>query len=200
MARYTGPSCKLCRAGGVKLFLKGDRCYTGKCAIERRNTKPGANRNPRAKESEYALQLKEKQKLKRTYGMLERQFYKYYEEASRKNGITGELLIQILERRLDNIVFRLGLAKSRSQARQIVRHGFIKVNDRKVDIPSFLVKANDVVAMAKDLGIAKENIKEAKVPEWLEAMPEGGKVAMLPPRDALDYDIKEQLVVDFYSR
>ena len=151
MARYLGPSCRLCRAAGAKLFLKGDRCNSSKCSIDRRNTKPGTSNNSRKKESEYALQLKEKQKIKRMYGLLEKQFYNYYKKASSKQGITGDNLLQLLERRLDSVVYRLGLAKSRSQARQFVRHGHIKVNGSRVDIPSFLVSKDDVITFDEDL-------------------------------------------------
>ena len=160
MARYLGPSCRLCRAAGTKMFLKGDRCTTPKCAIDRRNRKPGPIRNSRNKDSEYAIQLREKQKIKRIYGLLEAQFYNYYVKANAKKGITGEILLQMLERRLDNVVYRLGLAKSRSQARQFVRHGHILVNDTKVDIPSFLVKEQYVIICSPELSLAKQNSKE----------------------------------------
>ena len=148
MARYIGPVCRLCRREGMKLFLKGERCYTDKCAIEKRNVPPGQHgRARRAKIVGYGIQLREKQKVKRTYGVLENQFRRYFEEADRRKGITGELLLQMLERRLDNVVYRLGLATSRPQGRQLVRHGHFTVNGKKVDIPSFQVRPGDIVAL-----------------------------------------------------
>ena len=174
MARYTGADCRLCRREGAKLFLKGDRCYTDKCAIERRNYAPGEAGKKRIKESEYRLQLREKQKTKRIYGVLEKQFRGYYDMANRSKGVTGENLLRILESRLDNVVYRLGFAKSRAEARQQVRHGHITVNGRRVDIPSFRVRPGDLVAVApkaKDLLVIKSALisnERVQVPAWLE--------------------------------
>ncbi|BDU49549.1 30S ribosomal protein S4 [Haliovirga abyssi] len=205
MARYIGPVCRLCRASGQKLYLKGNRCFSDKCALERRNTKPGMHGASSSKMTEYAVQLREKQKVKNIYGLLEKQFYKYYEEADKKEGITGELLLSLLEQRLDNIIFRLGVAKSRSQARQIVRHKHVKVNGKIVNIPSFRVKEGDVISVSeksKDITIIKEAVETAKVPSWLDFNAEKleGKLVQLPKRDAIDYEINEQLIVEFYSR
>ena len=208
MARYTGADCRLCRREGVKLFLKGDRCYTDKCAIERRNYAPGEAGKKRVKESEYRLQLREKQKTKRIYGVLEKQFHHYYEIAGRQQGVTGENLLRILESRLDNVVYRLGFAKSRAEARQQVRHGHIVVNGRRVDIPSFRVKAGDLVAVApkaKDLLVIKSALisnERVQVPAWLEVDIEKlqGSVLALPQRDQIDLDIREQLIVELYSK
>ena len=176
MARYSGPVCRLCRREGMKLFLKGERCYTEKCAIEKRNFPPGQHGKRRAaKLAGYGLQLREKQRVKRIYGVLEDQFRLYFESAERQRGITGEMLLQLLERRLDNVVYRLGLATSRPQARELVRHGHFAVNGRKVDIPSFLVKAGDVVARPRaaarrtsTIQHAMEEVKGRGVPEWLQ--------------------------------
>src|SRR5574342_877577 len=173
MARYTGPVCRLCRREGMKLFLKGERCYSEKCAIEKRNFAPGQHGKTRkAKLAGYGLQLREKQKVKRIYGVLEDQFRRYFEAAERTRGITGELLLQLLERRLDNVVYRLELATSRPQARQLVRHGHFLVNGRKVDIPSFSVRAGDAITVratsAKDAAIqhAMEEVKGRGIPQW----------------------------------
>ncbi|NYE57968.1 30S ribosomal protein S4 [Carboxydothermus ferrireducens] len=208
MARYTGPVCKLCRREGIKLFLKGDRCYTDKCAIARRNYAPGQHGHTRKKPTEYALQLREKQKAKRIYGVLEAQFRRYFEMAERQPGITGENLLVILERRLDNVVYRLGLAASRAQARQLVRHNFFTVNGRKVNIPSYLVKVGDVIALKeekKDSPIAKEIMERAAsktLPAWLsyDANNAVGKVEALPKREDIDIPVEEHLIVELYSR
>lgn len=205
MARYTGPVCRLCRASNVKLFLKGDRCFSAKCAVEKRKTRPGMHGAAAKKMTEYAVQLREKQKLKSIYGILERQFYKYYEEASRKKGVTGQILLEFLERRLDNVVYRLGLTKSRTQARQVVRHGHVLVNGSRVNIPSYRVKAGDVLTLkegSKDLVLVRDAIENPRVPSWLEFSKENltGKVIAVPPREAVDMDINEQLIVEFYSR
>ncbi len=176
MARYTGADCRLCRREGAKLFLKGDRCYTDKCAIERRNYAPGEAGKKRVKESEYRIQLREKQKTKRIYGVLEKQFRGYYDMANRSKGVTGENLLRILESRLDNVVYRLGFAKSRAEARQQVRHGHITVNGRRVDIPSFRVRPGDLVAVApkaKDMLVIKSALisnERVQVPAWLEVV------------------------------
>ncbi len=208
MARYTGPSCRLCRREGCKLFLKGDRCYTDKCAIERRDYAPGEAGRKRIKESEYRMQLREKQKTKRIYGLLEKQFHHYYEMANRQQGVTGENLLRILESRLDNVVYRLGFAKSRAEARQQVRHGHIHVNGRRVDIPSFRVRPGDLIAVApkaRDMLVIKSALissERIQVPAWLEVDIEKlqGSVLSLPQRDQIDADIREQLIVELYSK
>ncbi len=208
MARYTGADCRLCRREGTKLFLKGDRCYTNKCAMDRRAYAPGEAGRKRVKENEYLLQLREKQKTKRIYGVLEKQFRAYYDIASRKQGITGENLLRILESRLDNVVYRLGFAKSRAEARQQVRHGHIHVNGRRVDIPSFRVRPGDLVSVApkaKDMLVIKSALisnERVQVPAWLEVDIEKlqGSVLSLPQRDQIDLDIREQLIVELYSK
>ena len=208
MARYTGADCRLCRREGAKLFLKGDRCYTDKCAMERRAYAPGEAGRKRVKENEYLLQLREKQKTKRIYGVLEKQFRAYYDIASRKQGVTGENLLTILESRLDNVVYRLGFAKSRAEARQQVRHGHIHVNGRRVDIPSFRVRPGDLISVApkaKDLLVIKSALisnERVQVPAWLEVDIEKlqGSVLSLPQRDQIDLDIREQLIVELYSK
>ena len=203
MARYTGAVCRLCRREGSKLFLKGDRCYTDKCSFSRREYAPGEAGRKRVKESEYRMQLREKQKTKRLYGLLEKQFHHYYEMASRQQGVTGENLLRILESRLDNVVYRLGFAKSRAEARQQVRHGHIYVNGRRVDIPSFRVRPGDLVSVApkarKSALISNERVQ---VPAWLEVDIEKlqGSVLSLPNRDQIDADIREQLIVELYSK
>jgi small subunit ribosomal protein S4 len=193
----------------MKLFLKGERCYTEKCAIEKRNFPPGQHGKRRAaKLAGYGLQLREKQRVKRIYGVLEDQFRLYFESADRQRGITGEILLQMLERRLDNVVYRLGLATSRPQARELVRHGHFAVNGRKVNIPSFLVKAGDTVAVKersqKNLAIqhAMEEVKGRGVPEWLQLQPERfeGRVVSLPTRAQINLPIQEQLIVELYSK
>jgi small subunit ribosomal protein S4 len=198
----------LCRREGLKLFLKGDRCYTDKCAIERRNYPPGAHGQGRTKHSEYALQLREKQKVKRMYGVLERQFRRYFEMAERSRGITGEVLLQLLERRLDNMVYRMGFVTSRAEGRQLVRHGHFAVNGHKVNIPSFLVKANDVITVrerSRSVGRIGEALGQAEhkgVPEWLEVNREGfsARVKALPTRNELTMPINEKLIVELYSK
>ncbi|HHV94109.1 MAG TPA: 30S ribosomal protein S4 [Firmicutes bacterium] len=208
MARYTGPVCRLCRREGEKLFLKGDRCYTDKCAIERRSYPPGQHGQGRRKESEYGLHLREKQKLRRIYGVLERQFERYYERASRQKGITGENLLKLLEMRLDNIVYRMGVGASRTQARQLVLHGHIAVNGRKVDIPSYEVRPGDVVSVrenSRSLQVIKDNIEAAAgrtMPEWIDVNLEQmeGKILAVPTRDQIDIPVQEHLIVEYYSR
>ena len=208
MARYTGPVCKLCRREGVKLFLKGDKCIT-KCTLERRNTRPGQHGSGRArKASGYALQLREKQKVRRTYGILERQFHKHFEAAARRPGKTSENLLQILEMRLDNLVYRLGFADSRAQARQLVCHGHFAVNGRKTDIPSFIAKPNDVITVrerSKALEYFKTRellLAQKGVPSWLSLDITGmtGRVTSLPSRTDLELPFEEQKVVEFYQR
>lgn len=208
MARYTGADCRLCRREGAKLFLKGDRCYTDKCAMERRAYAPGEAGRKRVKENEYLLQLREKQKTKRIYGVLEKQFRACYDIASRKQGVTGENLLTILESRLDNVVYRLGFAKSRAEARQQVRHGHIHVNGRRVDIPSFRVRPGDLISVApkaKEMLVIKSALisnERVQVPAWLEVDIEKlqGSVLSLPQRDQIDLDIREQLIVELYSK
>jgi len=208
MARYTGPACRLCRRQGEKLMLKGDRCTSRKCALERRSLPPGRQRPQRRKISDRGLQLREKQKARHTYGVLERQFRKHFAEAEKRPGVTGENLLQILEMRLDNVVYRLGFADSRRQARQIVRHGHISVNGRRVDIPSYLVKSADVIAW-RDSGVATEYYKRLAqqigdkiIPEWLSLDQEklSGKVLAPPNRRDIDLSINEKVIVEYYSR
>jgi small subunit ribosomal protein S4 len=209
MARYIGPVCRLCRREGMKLFLKGERCYTEKCAIEKRNLPPGQHGKLRkAKLVGYGLQLREKQKVKRIYGVLENQFRRYFEIADRTRGITGETLLQLLERRMDNVIYRLGLATSRPQARQFVRHGHFTVNGRKVDIPSYSLKAGDEVTVrgtsAQNVVIqhAIEEVKGRGIPEWLsfDAGKMSGKVVSLPTRAQINLPVQEQLIVELYSK
>ena len=208
MARYTDEQCRICRRNGEKLFLKGARCYTDKCSISRRNYAQGQHGQKRAKLSEYGTQLREKQKTKSFYGVGERQFRKYFEMASSKKGITGENLLQILESRLDNVVYRLGYGSSRAQARQLVNHGIFEVNGKRVDIPSYLVKAGDVVAVReskKETGAVKVNVEEnaaRPVPEWLEKNSEtlSGKVIRLAAREDIDIPVEEHLIVELYSK
>lgn len=208
MARYTGSSCKLCRRESEKLYLKGDRCYTGKCAIDRRSYGPGQHGQGRKKVTEYGLQLRAKQRARRIYGILEKQFHNYFVEANRQQGITGENLLRLLERRLDNVVYRLGLAASRNEARQLVTHGHLQVNGRKVDIPSFLVKVGDEVAVRegrKKSTLLKEKIAQAAErtpPAWLEydAEQAQGRVTALPTREQIDVPVEEHLIVELYSR
>jgi small subunit ribosomal protein S4 len=193
----------------MKLFLKGERCYTEKCAIEKRNIPPGQHGKMRkAKLLGYGLQLREKQKVKRIYGVLENQFRRYFEEAERQRGITGETLLQMLERRLDNVIYRLGLATSRPQARQLVRHGHFMVNGKKVDIPSYSVRAGDVVSVrsgsAENVAIqhAMEEVKGRGIPQWLEfdATKLSGRIASLPTREQINLPVQEQLIVELYSK
>lgn len=207
MARYTGPVCRLCRREGVKLYLKGEKCYSDKCPVVKRATPPGQHGASRRKPTEHAIQLREKQKARRYYGVLERQFERYFEMASRKKGVTGEVLLQTLERRLDNVVYRMGFAASRAEARQIVKHSHIEVNGRKVNIPSYLVREGDVVAV-RESSREHKRIKELAaaatrtVPAWLSVDPEAlrGTVLRLPNRDEIDTPVQEQLIVEFYSR
>ena len=208
MARYKDEQCRICRREGQKLFLKGSRCYTDKCSISRRNYAPGQHGQRRTKLSEYGTQLREKQKTKSYYGVAEKQFRKYFEMATNKRGITGTNLLQILESRLDNVVYRLGFGSSRAQARQLVNHGQFEVNGKKVDIASYLVKPGDVVAVReskKDNATIKANAEEnaAKpVPEWLEKNNEtlSGKVVRLASREDIDIPIEEHLIVELYSK
>ncbi len=208
MSRYTGPVCRLCRAEGTKLFLKGDRCYTEKCGLTKRNSRPGQHGTRRGKMSEYGLRLREKQKLRRFYGLNESQFSSVYEKATKLPGQTGHSFLQLLERRIDNIVYRLGFGVSRSQARQLVAHGHFTVNGRKLDIPSALLKPGDVVAVAegsRDMVLLKENSEAAAVrsiPAWLSFNPDSmtGNVLTVPVREQIEVPVNEQLVVEFYAR
>jgi small subunit ribosomal protein S4 len=209
MARYTDSVCRLCRREGTKLFLKGDRCYGPKCAVAARpNTIPGEHAQARQrKQSEYGMQLREKQKAKRAYGVLENQFHRYFETAERQKGITGENLLILLERRLDNVVYRMGFGASRPQARQIVRHGHILVNGKKVDIPSYLVDVNDVITV-RAKSAEQDHFKALRegtgrvIPKWLVVDNENLKatVAALPAREDVDLTLQEQLIVELYSR
>ncbi|RMD85983.1 MAG: 30S ribosomal protein S4 [Candidatus Dadabacteria bacterium] len=208
MARYRGSVCRLCRVEGEKLFLKGDRCYSPKCSIERREGAPGEHGKRRGKFSEYKIQLREKQKVKRMYGMLEKQFREYFKRAARSKGVTGTELLVNLERRLDNVVYRMGFGLSRRHARQIVRHGMILVNGRKVNIPSYQVSAGDVVEVrAKSKGnlaikSAMELAQSRSIPEWVSLDREGvkGTVNALPAREQISYPVNEQLIVELYSK
>ena len=208
MARYTGPDCKLCRREKMKLFLKGAKCDSPKCPIEIRPYPPGEHGRNRPKESEYLLQVREKQKARRVYGVLEKQFRGYYEEANKKSGKTGEVLLQILESRLDNVVYRAGYAKSRDMARQLVKHGHITVNGRKVDIPSYRVSEHDIVEVrekSRELTpfiVAAAEAGSKTVPAWLEAIPTQMKILVhsLPARAAIDTQVQEQLIVELYSK
>jgi len=208
LARYTESKCRICRREGTKVFLKGDRCYTDKCAYERRAYPPGEHGRARKKSSDYAVQLREKQKVRRMYGLLEGQFRKYFEIADSRKGATGENLLELLERRLDNVVYRMGFSNSRAQARQLVRHGHIIVNKRRVNIPSFTVRVGDVVAVAEKskkiilFQEAQEVLARRGAPGWVEV--EGtefkGAIKALPVRDDITFPINEQLIVELYSK
>ncbi|MBW1981102.1 MAG: 30S ribosomal protein S4 [Deltaproteobacteria bacterium] len=208
MARYTESVCRLCRRENLKLFLKGDRCYSDKCAFERRSYPPGQHGQGRSKFSDYGLQLREKQKVKRMYGMLERQFRNYFHKAERQKGVTGTNLLILLERRLDNVVYRLGFANSRSQARQLVRHNHMLVNGRRVNIPSYLVKVGDIVEVKEKsramvpIVEAMEAVARRGVPQWLELDKDTfkGTVKSFPSREELTMPIQEQLIVELYSK
>ncbi|MBQ3660840.1 MAG: 30S ribosomal protein S4 [Firmicutes bacterium] len=206
MARYTGPSCRLCRREGQKLFLKGERCYSGKCALEKRSYAPGQHGQGRKKSSDYGLQLREKQKAKRFYGLQETQFRNLFEKAAAKKGITGENLLIMLETRLDNVVFRMGLASSRKEARQLVTHGHFTVNGKKADIPSMQLKAGDVVAV-KEKSTSSPKFKEIKemtisTPAWvtIDTQKLEGKVLAMPTREQIDTPVAEHLIVELYSK
>ncbi len=212
MARYTGPVCKLCRREGEKLYLKGDRCYTDKCPFGQRGYPPGQHGKDtsfrKRKPSDYALQLREKQKARRVYGVLERQFRRYYREAERRAGLTGETLLSLLETRLDNVVYRLGLADSRAQARQLVQHGHFMVNGRKTNIPSFALRPNDELVVrpeSRRSDYFKDRVDllgKRTVPNWLslDADTLKGRVLAMPARQEIDVPVQEQLIVEFYSR
>lgn len=208
MSRYVGPRCRQCRREGTKLFLKGDRCYTTKCGIERRNYPPGDHGQMRRKMSNYGIQLREKQKLRKIYGLNERQFKNYFNKAERQQGVSGENFLRILERRLDNVIFRMGITSSRSQARLFVRHGHILVNEKKVNIPSYLVKTGEVIKVkekSKTVTTLLETVeasKGRKLPGWLDVDSQKmeGRVVALPTREDIDTQINEQLIVEFYSK
>ncbi len=208
MARYTGPDCRLCRREGAKLFLKGDRCYSASCAMNRRAVAPGQHGAARKKVTEYGMHLREKQKVKRIYGLCEKQFRSYYVEADRCKGVTGENMLQLLERRLDNVVYRMGVGVSRSQARQLVNHAHITVNGKTVTIPSYEVKAGDVIAVKETktenafFKALKERKPNGTLPKWLEfdLASLSGKVIAMPEREDVGMDIQEQLIVEHYSK
>ena len=208
MARYTGPACKLCRREGTKLFLKGDRCLTGKCALERRNTAPGQHGANTKKLKEYGMQLREKEKTKRYYGVLEKQFATYFEIADKKEGQTGENLLCLLERRFDNIVYRMGLAESRKEARQLVTHGHFTINGKKANIPSIIIKQGDVIALASSSRDSEKfksllELMETKTaPKWLEVdkANASAKAIALPSREDVDFPFEEHLIVELYSK
>ncbi len=208
MARYTGPVCRLCRREGTKLFLKGERCTSGKCALDRRNTAPGQHGAANKKMKEYGVQFREKQKTRRYYGVLEKQFVNYYEEAERTQGMTGENLLKLLERRLDNVVYRMGMAESRNEARQLVLHEHFSVNGKKVNVPSILVRVGDEIKVmdnfrnsAKCKALA-EAMATKNAPKWLETNKENlsAKVVAMPERDDIDFPFNEQLIVELYSK
>jgi small subunit ribosomal protein S4 len=208
LARYTESVCRLCRRENLKHFLKGERCYTDKCAIERRNYPPGQHGQGRPKFSEYSIQLREKQKVKRIYGLLEKQFRRTFAEAARTKGITGETLLVLLERRLDSVAYRLGFASSRAEARSLVRHGHIHVNGKKVNIPSYTIRAGDVVSVkepSRQMGrvlSAMEGAQRRGVPEWAEVDREtySGRIKVLPSRNDITMPINEKLIVELYSK
>lgn len=208
MARNIGPSCRLCRREGIKLFLKGTRCVTDKCAIMRRSFAPGQHGQIRKKESNYGVQLREKQKVKRIYGLLEKQFKHYFKIAERAKGVTGITLLQLLERRLDNVIFRMNLAGSRSEARQIVQHGFAYVNNKRVDIPSYTVRPGDEVSVKakepvlKRLRETHEAFKERAIPKWmdLDLQKVKARITALPTKEDVGFPIQEQLIVELYSK
>ncbi|RJQ56841.1 MAG: 30S ribosomal protein S4 [Nitrospiraceae bacterium] len=208
MARYKDALCRLCRREGEKLYLKGDRCYTDKCGVERRKYPPGQHGQRRKKFSDYAMQLREKQKAKEIYGVLENQFKRYFHQAEKKKGVTGSHLLQMLEMRLDNVVFRLGFASNRRQARQLVLHGHFTVNDKRVNVPSYLLRPGDIVALkeaSRKLNIIEENIAKMEhrgLPSWVELDTNNlkGKIAQAPERDDIVLPVQEQLIVELYSK
>ena len=208
MARYTGPVCRLCRREGKKLYLKGDRCVSGKCALDRRNTAPGQHGAATKKLKEYGKQTREKQSARRYYGVLEKQFVNYYEEAARQQGMTGENLLKLLERRYDNVVYRMGMASSRKEARQLVLHGHFTINGKKANIPSILVRSGDVIAVAENFKKSEkckalaEALETKTSPKWLEVDKANfvAKVVALPEREDIDFPFEEQLIVELYSK
>lgn len=208
MARYTEAQCRICRREGEKLFLKGDRCYTEKCAVERRKYPPGQHGQGRGKLSDYGIQLREKQKVRKTYGLLERQFRRYFHEAERRKGITGEILLQLLERRLDNVVYRMGFAPNRREARQLIAHGHFLVNGRKVNLPSYTVKVGDLVEVKEssrdipEINNSLSKIEHRGLPTWVEVDSANfkGKVLHIPSKDEVQLPVQEQLIVELYSK
>ena len=208
MARYTGPSCRLCRREGRKLYLKGERCTSGKCALDRRSTAPGQHGAATKKLKEYGKQTREKQTARRYYGVLEKQFVNYYEEAARQPGMTGENLLKLLERRFDNVVYRMGMASSRKEARQLVLHGHFTINGKKANIPSILVRSGDVIAVADNFKKSEkckalaEALETKTSPKWLEVDKANfvAKVVALPEREDIDFPFEEQLIVELYSK
>jgi small subunit ribosomal protein S4 len=208
MARYTDPVCRICRREGLKLFLKGSRCYTKKCSFERRSTPPGMNTQRRRKVSEFGIQLREKQKVRKSYSVLEKQFRNYFEKAEQRKGMTGENLLRLLEMRLDNVVFRMGLASSRAQARQLVSHGHFAVNGRPTNVPSFPTKVGDRIEVREArrgreiFKVVAETVKSAQIPEWVsvDGKQLAGSVLAEPAREQMPPEFNEQLVVEFYSR
>ena len=208
MGRYTGPACKLCRREGMKLFLKGERCYSDKCAVGRRNSAPGQHGAARKQLKEYGLQLREKQKAKRYYGVAEKQFKNYFAVANRKDGMSGENLLSLLERRLDNVVFRMGMAESRTESRQLVCHGHFTLNGRKADIPSIIVKPGDVISMRQKSRSSEkfkeliENLPQRQSPRWLEFDKTNivATISAIPTREDVDFPFEEHLIVELYSK
>jgi len=208
LARYTGPQCRLCRRETEKLFLKGDRCFTEKCAVERRQYPPGQHGQRRGKLSDYGVQLREKQKVRNTYGVLEKQFRKYFHKAETKKGVTGEVLLQCLETRMDNVVYRMGFAPNRNGARQLVTHGHFQVNGRDVNIPSFSVQVGDVIEVrtpSRDMDAIKDSIvrvEQRGIPSWVEMDFQNfkGKVLQIPSREDIQLTAQEQLIVELYSK
>ena len=208
MARYVGPVCRLCRREGTKLYLQGERCTSGKCALDRRNTAPGQHGAGNKKMREYGMQLREKQKTKRYYGVLEKQFLNYFKEAERKEGMTGENLLTLIERRLDNVVYRMGMAESRKEARQLVLHEHFELNGKKVNIPSIIVKAGDVITVRENFRDSEkckalaETLKDKTAPKWLDVNKDNltAKVVALPAREDIDFPFEEQLIVELYSK
>jgi small subunit ribosomal protein S4 len=208
MARYTGALCRICRREGEKLFLKGDRCYTEKCAIERRKYPPGQHGQGYRKLSDYGLQLREKQKVRKTYGLVERQFRRYFHEAERSKGITGEMLLQLLESRLDNVAYRMGFTSNRRKARQLISHGHFRVNGKKVNIPSYIVKGGDLVEVketSRDIPEIIDSLSKVEhrgIPAWVEVDSANfkGKVLHVPSRDEIQLPIQEKLIVELYSK
>ena len=208
MARYVGPACKLCRREGVKLYLKGERCTSGKCALDRRGTAPGQHGAGNKKMREYGKQLREKQKTKRYYGVLEKQFYNYFVEAERKEGMTGENLLTLIERRLDNVVYRMGMGESRKESRQLVLHEHVELNGKKVNVPSIIVKTGDVITVRENFRASEkckalaESMKDKTTPKWLDVNKDNltAKVVALPARDDIDFPFEEQLIVELYSK
>ena len=208
MARYTGPACKLCRREGTKLFLKGDRCLSGKCALDRRPNVPGPHTSNRKAPKEYGMQLREKQKARRYYGVLEKQFKGYYEKAEKMEGITGENLLILLERRLDNVVYRMGMADSRREARQLVIHGHFRLNGQKVNVPSMIVRAGDVVTLREASRSSEkfktliEGLNTRVIPKWIDLDKDQviAKINALPTREDVDFPFEEHLIVELYSK